>query len=1078
MEQGGTVSDGPVGSGIVNYTRRGTVVPNIPPLPGMCPGMAKISVTGTGGEFQMECVQFDCSGGTLPAGMMLRESPTRQSTGKTSVRTRPTGYFEVSSFFDIFLEVSLDGGATWSVANDPLRLTLAPAVEVDTLDSDFFPPRNGVLTQGTAPYYRPVNDVTRFGLNYTRNLRIVGFRNAQRPPLTPGSVQDVDEDCDVAFELSVDGGATYTPVTAPASCLLRNVRRPSMYDMEMLSLMVSGGSLPAGVMIRESPTQASTGQLRESPSLTKPNQICMSSFFDIFTEISLDGGATWTPAQSPTHLELHRAVPEVFSSSDWLPLAGRMECDEDGGTVAFSNGVVIRVEATDCDDTADRTPPPAPAADITKVSAITMRFGKVSFDGGTTFTAATASGTQTVRTHGSGGGGSGGVVSYDTEMLQLDLSGGTLPPGVMLRESPTRHSTGGTVKRPVSGGYRISSFFDVFIEVSLDGGATWSACDKPLHMERVASGQPKIVENNLLLPRGDYVSPPGGSSLRCATGHHIKEAKLFRMAGSIGVQPPPVGGTVSGSQNFEISFLSSDDDGATWSKKGSVVACDFDYGPPSFVAASGVYEGEITTLQIAGGSLPAGTMIRESPTKQSLGRTVSLTNSNGTATVSSFFDIFLELSTDNGATWEPFDQTLHVELEDLLVSSIVATDTFPPPGQYRQTFTAIGHFMDGMTSDVTLDLGSPPAPLPPAGNPATYQINGRAACIFTPSGLPPRTVTAPVTVQLTATATLSDGTSRDFATEMLSLNLSGGGLPAGTMIRESPTLQSMGTHTIRESPTGSFAVRSFFDVFLELSTDGGATWSPSDGPVRLAFIPRPPVVTIGPVTGITWKSATLNVSATPGGSPTAARVLFGPTTAYGSMVEVILSPNDGTTAQRLAVPLTGLLPLTTYHCVFTATNAGGSATTEDLTFTTPDTPFRVWKLTNLGNADAPNLGMPDHDGVTNLVKYGLVLTPGSSSVAALPQPQARTYSEGQRLALVFLRDPQRSDLTIQVQFAHNLFGPWTTVATSTGGAPFTGPGFVSETDTPGLAGLKTVQVRDLVNMLSVSFAFAKITYTY
>jgi hypothetical protein len=67
-----------------------------------------------------------------------------------------------------------------------------------------------------------------------------------------------------------------------------------------------------------------------------------------------------------------------------------------------------------------------------------------------------------------------GTPWIDTEMLQLDLTGGTLPPGVMIRESPTRASTGKTTQTPVGGGvYHIDSFFDVFTELSIDGGANW-----------------------------------------------------------------------------------------------------------------------------------------------------------------------------------------------------------------------------------------------------------------------------------------------------------------------------------------------------------------------------------------------------------------------------------------------------------------------------------------------------------------------------------------------------------------------------------------------------------------------------
>jgi hypothetical protein len=73
-----------------------------------------------------------------------------------------------------------------------------------------------------------------------------------------------------------------------------------------------------------------------------------------------------------------------------------------------------------------------------------------------------------------------------------------------------------------------------------------------------------------------------------------------------------------------------------------------------------------------------------------------------------------------------------------------------------------------------------------------------------------------------------------FQTEMLSLDLSGVVVPFGfTMIRESPTLQSLGQTTIADLGGGVFHVDSFFDVFTELSIDGGQTWVPSESVTRV-----------------------------------------------------------------------------------------------------------------------------------------------------------------------------------------------------------------------------------------------------
>jgi hypothetical protein len=73
-----------------------------------------------------------------------------------------------------------------------------------------------------------------------------------------------------------------------------------------------------------------------------------------------------------------------------------------------------------------------------------------------------------------------------------------------------------------------------------------------------------------------------------------------------------------------------------------------------------------------------------------------------------------------------------------------------------------------------------------------------------------------------------------YQTEMLQLNLSGGGLPAGVMIRESPTLASTGQTTITNVGGGLFLIDSFFDVFTELSLDGGQSWTPSNGALHIS----------------------------------------------------------------------------------------------------------------------------------------------------------------------------------------------------------------------------------------------------
>jgi hypothetical protein len=90
---------------------------------------------------------------------------------------------------------------------------------------------------------------------------------------------------------------------------------------------------------------------------------------------------------------------------------------------------------------------------------------------------------------------------FDTELLSLNLFGLSPIPEVMFRESPTLRSTGVTIREdpcPVCAApfthWIISSYFDIFTEMSFDGGVSWSAASDLIHVEQAPDG----------LPPGDY----------------------------------------------------------------------------------------------------------------------------------------------------------------------------------------------------------------------------------------------------------------------------------------------------------------------------------------------------------------------------------------------------------------------------------------------------------------------------------------------------------------------------------------------------------------------------------------------
>ena len=75
-------------------------------------------------------LQMDLSG---PNGLMIRQSSSTASTGQTTISDIGGGQFQISSFFDVFTELSLDSGQTWTPSQQGTILTLAPVPEPSTM---------------------------------------------------------------------------------------------------------------------------------------------------------------------------------------------------------------------------------------------------------------------------------------------------------------------------------------------------------------------------------------------------------------------------------------------------------------------------------------------------------------------------------------------------------------------------------------------------------------------------------------------------------------------------------------------------------------------------------------------------------------------------------------------------------------------------------------------------------------------------------------------------------------------------------------------------------------------------------
>jgi len=155
---------------------------------------------------------------------------------------------------------------------------------------------------------------------------------------------------------------------------------------------------------------------------------------------------------------------------------------------------------------------------------------------------------------------------------------------------------------------------------------------------------------------------------------------------------------------------------------------------------------------------------------------------------------------------------LNVVLQDVVFKPLVNTVIRTAVGNDElETFDAI---LKGNSFE---DVGSGP------GGPFAFSLAG-----------PVQTL---VTNRLLSTTGLFDA-------EIVSMSLTGNLDLGSVLLRESPTLASMGQFDITDLGGGLYHIDSFFDVFTELSVDGGQTWIAADSSVRITLIPEPASVVL------------------------------------------------------------------------------------------------------------------------------------------------------------------------------------------------------------------------------------------
>src|SRR5262249_29985455 len=154
----------------------------------------------------------DIQGGGLPGGVRIRESPTLQSLGKVAIQAQPDGTFKIDSFFDVFVDLSTDSGATWCPATNYHKVKLAytnpPPTNLLPPTNGYYTNLNGILTFSNCPNYIITNIVHR------------GWTNSIPPPTN--NIPTIHTfDSVVDGWISIDGGFSFNPFTASAQCTVK-----------------------------------------------------------------------------------------------------------------------------------------------------------------------------------------------------------------------------------------------------------------------------------------------------------------------------------------------------------------------------------------------------------------------------------------------------------------------------------------------------------------------------------------------------------------------------------------------------------------------------------------------------------------------------------------------------------------------------------------------------------------------------------------------------------------------------------------------------------------------------------------
>ena len=218
------------------------------------------------------------------------------------------------------------------------------------------------------------------------------------------------------------------------------------------------------------------------------------------------------------------------------------------------------------------------------------------------------------------------------------------------------------------------------------------------------------------------------------------------------------------------------------------------------------------------------------------------------------------------------------------------------------------------------------------GTSANGTANGTNQTFTTPG--PPSAATAAASAVTNNSATLAGNVTANGASTNVTFEY-GETTTYGSSVAATPSpVTSSNATAVSAALSGLIPGTTYHYRVVASSTNGN-----TEGANQTFTTTAPPVATTGIASGITSNSASLAGTVNANGASTTVTIEYGETTTYGSSVTATPSPVTGLSPTAISGQLTGLDPEKLYHFRVVATNAYGTASGSDGTFTTTATPI-------------------------------------------------------------------------------------------------------------------------------------------